>query len=90
VLKPALIGLSACNLLLAASLPAGAEASQVEPQLLLQSSHPLSNYAATDVVPVLQRGETGQPVADVQRFLKQTGFYSGAIEASLVLQQIQP
>ncbi|MBD1866034.1 peptidoglycan-binding protein [Cyanobacteria bacterium FACHB-471] len=80
MLNSALIGLSACSLLLVASLSVRAEAPQVEPQLLMQAGHPLSNYAATDAAPVLRRGETGQPVADVQRFLKQTGLYNGAID----------
>lgn len=47
------------------------------PQL---DSHYLSKYAATDAVPVLKVGSRGEVVEDVQKFLKQNGAYTGAID----------
>ncbi len=80
MLKQLLTSISACGLLLAVSFPVQAANPQLEPQQLMQSNHPLGNYVATDAVPILKRGQAGQPIADVQQFLKQTGLYTGAID----------
>lgn len=40
----------------------------------------LTEYAATDAVPVLQPGSRGVVVEDVQKFLQQAGLYTGAID----------
>lgn len=40
----------------------------------------LNAYAATDAVPILQPGSSGQPVADVQKTLLAAGFYTGEVD----------
>lgn len=57
-------------------------ALQQQMQRLMQQSSLLNKYSATDAVPVLQVGSTGQPVEDVQRFLKRAGLYTGAIDGA--------
>lgn len=57
-------------------------ALQQQMQKLLQQSSLLNKYAATDAVPVVKLGSTGAVVADIQKFLKQEGFYEGAIDGT--------
>ncbi|MBE9224732.1 peptidoglycan-binding protein [Phormidium sp. LEGE 05292] len=46
----------------------------------------LTEYAATDAIPVLQLGSRGVVVEDVQKFLQQAGLYTGAIDGIFGLQ----
>lgn len=82
-----LAGSSISLLLFTGTLAVRAEAPQPEPYFPGQTSalppdsyNPLLRYAATDHVPILKLGDRGQAVVDVQRYLKQTGLYTGAID----------
>lgn len=57
-------------------------ALQQQMQRLMQQNSLLNPYSATDAVPVLQVGSTGQVVGDVQKFLKQAGLYRGEIDGT--------
>ncbi|NEP17802.1 MAG: hypothetical protein F6J97_13005 [Leptolyngbya sp. SIO4C1] len=49
----------------------------------------LEDYRNTDGVPTLALGATGEPTADIQRFLAQTGRYSGPIDGIYGTQSAQ-
>ncbi len=88
MLKHFLAGSSISVLLVTGTLAAQAEPPRPVSQQSGQSSSlpsyarntTLSKYAATDVVPVIKLGDKGQPVADVQQYLKQAGLYTGTID----------
>lgn len=81
--KQLLVTGSTLILLLTAAATVRAETPQFEStssSIHLAAQPVLREYAATDIVPILQLGSTGSAVADVQQFLAQAGFYDGAID----------
>lgn len=85
MLKHFIAGSSISVFLVTGALAAQAESPRPEPQLLgqataLPQTASLSKYVATDAVPVIKLGDKGQAVADVQRYLKQAGLYTGTVD----------